>query len=258
MFKFFRSLRKHLLSENKFSKYLLYAIGEIVLVVIGILIALKINTMNENRRLAEEEQVYLSRMNYELAKDSIYFTRRLTDSQQEIANYTTFIRKAYQTQNTLEEFIDLMRLNGYNSEHLSVENATYYEMLNAGKFDLVSSDTLKYQIFDLYRNYDKVEKHVKEFNEFSIVRLHNFGQTIYGGSKYWPPASAAFNRPEMIDPSNWAFINQPNSDGFKMVVETASVYLNKHSTFIGYFELLLNEISTLRNEIRQHLEAKKK
>ena len=48
MIKFFRKIRQKLLTENKFSKYLLYAIGEIVLVVIGILIALQINNWNEN------------------------------------------------------------------------------------------------------------------------------------------------------------------------------------------------------------------
>ncbi|NKI30944.1 DUF6090 family protein [Croceivirga thetidis] len=50
MIKFFRRIRQKLLSENKFSKYLLYAIGEIVLVVIGILIALQINNWNENKK----------------------------------------------------------------------------------------------------------------------------------------------------------------------------------------------------------------
>jgi len=49
MIKFFRRIRQQLLTENKFSKYVLYAIGEIVLVVIGILIALQINTWNEDR-----------------------------------------------------------------------------------------------------------------------------------------------------------------------------------------------------------------
>ena len=50
MIKFFRKIRQKLLSENKFSKYLIYAIGEIVLVVIGILIALQINNWNEERK----------------------------------------------------------------------------------------------------------------------------------------------------------------------------------------------------------------
>ena len=48
MIKFFRKIRRKMLTENKFSKYLIYAIGEIVLVVIGILIALGINNWNQN------------------------------------------------------------------------------------------------------------------------------------------------------------------------------------------------------------------
>ncbi len=54
MIKFFRKIRQRLLTENKFSKYLIYAIGEIILVVIGILIALGINNWNtENQRKNE-------------------------------------------------------------------------------------------------------------------------------------------------------------------------------------------------------------
>ncbi|MBT8293982.1 MAG: hypothetical protein KJN70_11965 [Eudoraea sp.] len=50
MIKFFRKIRQRLLTENKFSKYIMYAIGEIALVVIGILIALQVNNWNENRK----------------------------------------------------------------------------------------------------------------------------------------------------------------------------------------------------------------
>lgn len=50
MIKFFRRIRQRMLTENKFSKYLLYAIGEIVLVVIGILIALHVNNKNEEKK----------------------------------------------------------------------------------------------------------------------------------------------------------------------------------------------------------------
>ncbi len=55
MIKFYRKIRQRLLSENKVSKYLLYAIGEIILVVIGILIALYIN--NNNEKQANEERI---------------------------------------------------------------------------------------------------------------------------------------------------------------------------------------------------------
>ena len=60
MIKFFRKIRQKILTENKFSKYLLYAIGEIVLVVIGILIALQVNNLNEVEKVKDKEVIYLN------------------------------------------------------------------------------------------------------------------------------------------------------------------------------------------------------
>tara|TARA_R110002051_G_scaffold146640_1_gene219355 strand:+ start:6406 stop:7191 length:786 start_codon:yes stop_codon:yes gene_type:complete len=62
MIKFFRKIRQRLLTDNKFSKYLLYAIGEIILVVLGILIALQINNWNEKRKDRLKEQVVLKKL----------------------------------------------------------------------------------------------------------------------------------------------------------------------------------------------------
>ncbi|RPA68537.1 hypothetical protein EF405_08100 [Cyclobacteriaceae bacterium YHN15] len=59
MIKFFRKIRQKLLKENRVTRYLVYALGEIVLVVIGILIALSINTWNENRKDRAMEANYL-------------------------------------------------------------------------------------------------------------------------------------------------------------------------------------------------------
>tara|TARA_R100001230_G_C5637201_1_gene143852 strand:- start:253 stop:984 length:732 start_codon:yes stop_codon:yes gene_type:complete len=63
--KFFRKIRRRLLSEKKFSKYLIYAIGEIVLVVIGILIALQVNNLNEERKLT----LQLNKINQNLIQE---------------------------------------------------------------------------------------------------------------------------------------------------------------------------------------------
>ena len=65
MIKFFRKIRQQLLTENKFSKYLLYAIGEIVLVVIGIMIALQLNNRNQEK----QEQVALNGYLNSIAKN---------------------------------------------------------------------------------------------------------------------------------------------------------------------------------------------
>jgi len=60
MINFFRKIRKKLADDNKPIKYLRYAIGEILLVVIGILIALSINNWNENQKLKKEEMIILA------------------------------------------------------------------------------------------------------------------------------------------------------------------------------------------------------
>lgn len=65
MIKFFRKIRQRLLTENKFSKYLIYAIGEIVLVVIGILIALSINNWNEEKKDKAESVKILKKLQAE-------------------------------------------------------------------------------------------------------------------------------------------------------------------------------------------------
>lgn len=79
MIKFFRKIRYHLMSENKTSSYLKYAIGEIVLVVIGILIALGINNWNENRKAENNNKIMLQKLKEEnqitinfLTDDEVY------------------------------------------------------------------------------------------------------------------------------------------------------------------------------------------
>ncbi len=69
MLKFFRNIRRRLLRESRFTRYLIYAIGEIILVVIGILIALQVNNWNETRKLNIAEQGYLNSLREDVNKD---------------------------------------------------------------------------------------------------------------------------------------------------------------------------------------------
>ena len=66
MIGFFRKIRKQLADDNKPLKYMRYAIGEIVLVVIGILIALSINNWNEQRITKEKERFALEEIKSDL------------------------------------------------------------------------------------------------------------------------------------------------------------------------------------------------
>ena len=84
MIKFFRRIRYNLLEKNQTGQYLKYAIGEIVLVVIGILIALSINNFNEDRILRKKEQTYLKGLQSEFAI-----------SEQKLKNLIEVLRKNY-------------------------------------------------------------------------------------------------------------------------------------------------------------------
>jgi hypothetical protein len=69
MIKFFRKIRGKMLIENKFGKYLVYAVGEIVLVIIGILIALSINNWSENEKLKDTQQNLLKDLKVEMSSN---------------------------------------------------------------------------------------------------------------------------------------------------------------------------------------------
>lgn len=89
MIKLFRHIRQRLVTENKLNKYLLYAIGEIVLVVIGILIALQVNNWNEDRKISRQEQDSLKRLHDEsedivayLAKSVAFYNELINAAEQ--------------------------------------------------------------------------------------------------------------------------------------------------------------------------------
>ena len=81
MIKFFRKIRQNLLSENKFSKYLIYAVGEIVLVVIGILIALQINNWNQERIQKLEEQTIVKNIHTEYLQNKTILKKRIEEAE---------------------------------------------------------------------------------------------------------------------------------------------------------------------------------
>jgi hypothetical protein len=150
MIKFFRKIRQRLLTENKFSKYLLYAIGEITLVVIGILIALQINNWNEDNKNKSAKLIYSKRLLDDISINSVeydYFIKLLSNRQEKISSYRQFIKNGGLT---LEQLNDSLSNYGHFKMGYNPASATYNDLISTGNIVLFSNDE-KDAIFNYYR-----------------------------------------------------------------------------------------------------------
>ncbi len=132
MIKFFRKIRHQLLSRNSISKYLLYAIGEIVLVVIGILIALQINNWNENRKDRNKEQVILE----QLSED---YHANLNQLELKIATRRRMVRSAFEVLEAIDNPNGVERDSLINYIADLTNDPTFDPIQN----DLISSGNLR-------------------------------------------------------------------------------------------------------------------
>ena len=108
MIKFFRKIRQRLLTENKFNKYLLYAIGEIILVMVGILLALQVNNWNESRKDNIKEQQILRQLKEE-------YNANLLQLEQKITHRKKIIEAATQILQYIDQPLDV-NTNNLNSQ----------------------------------------------------------------------------------------------------------------------------------------------
>jgi len=83
MIKFFRKIRQNLLSEGKTTKYFKYAIGEIVLVVIGILIALQINNWNEEKKYQKQLKIKMNSLLGDIGEDALQLKSLIKNLEQQ-------------------------------------------------------------------------------------------------------------------------------------------------------------------------------
>ncbi len=149
MIRFFRTLRQKLLSENRVSKYLLYAFGEIVLVVIGILIALQVNTWNETRREQKIIHSVLVNLKMDVEEDlaSLKQLRELLSRRKENA---TTVLQALEHPDSVKNARDLtvaMTRAGWILNYTPAF-ATYNEIMNSGRLSLITSADLKKAMAD--------------------------------------------------------------------------------------------------------------
>jgi len=109
MLPFFRKIRYRLAQDNKFLQYSRYAIGEIVLVVIGILIALQINNWNERRKEKTLEKEYLAKLRNEVVFN-LKNTKRLLQYHDFVLGNTRLSTKSFVTDisNRLDDLLNAL------------------------------------------------------------------------------------------------------------------------------------------------------
>lgn len=155
MIKFFRQIRQHLLSEGKTGKYLKYALGEIVLVVIGILIALAINNWNEHRKEKAKTRVIYQQLLDDLNEDKAYaeFIINKFESQREAyQNYLEHFKTPGYTRKQMYE--DLLALNS-ESYAINFNISTLESLQNSGEIVLLPPN-LRNKLLDLRRHQQKI------------------------------------------------------------------------------------------------------
>ena len=149
MIKFFRHIRQRLLSENKFGKYLTYAIGEIILVVIGILMALQINNWNESRKEKALAKNYYHRLISDLKADKAYANRYISRVDSSRVLYDNY-RKSYKKPNlSLVEIIQNLGTNDILTLHLEFKTKTIETLINTGDLQLLTP-----KIIDIITEYN--------------------------------------------------------------------------------------------------------
>ena len=181
MINFFRKIRQKLLEQNRASKYLLYALGEIILVVIGILIALQINNWNENEKKRDVELTTLTELKTNLLAD-------IEDMKSDMKVYNTvstssdiimdYIDGKIPFQDSLQIHLGKIPVQG-----IFTPNKATYENLKVIGINLISNDSLRAAISNLYegryfytQKYFETEYQIdqQKFGDFYLKEMEEY------------------------------------------------------------------------------------
>ncbi|PWL39929.1 hypothetical protein DKG77_03625 [Flagellimonas aquimarina] len=145
MSKIFGKIRRTLLKENRFSKYLLYVLGEVVLVVIGILIALQINNWNEARKQSIKEEGLLVALVEDFEENKIRIEEAISKEKDMIEMSKSLIGAMQSDQKDVNtDSIRFWVASGAKSWwKAQFVTGTYDAMVSSGKIEILESDDLK-------------------------------------------------------------------------------------------------------------------
>ncbi len=157
MLKFFRKIRQRLIAEQKISNYLLYALGEIVLVVIGILIALAINNANEQRIKREKEQVYLKGLKEEFETSKLKLEELIRFNRNSYNAATEIVKIMGQKENPSEQKLSELFVTAFAYDiFFNPNNSLLNEMINSGSLKDITNNNLRIKLTNWIATIDDI------------------------------------------------------------------------------------------------------
>ena len=249
MINFFRRIRKQLANDNKPLKYMRYAIGEIILVMVGILLALQVNNWNEQLKNNDLEREFLNGLRADLVIDSTYYSKRIQDAENYIRINRNFIGELYEEQQNYADVQNLFEKLSLYSDLLTIQNSTYQELINEGKFNLIRNRELKSALIDYYRDTEIAEKHIEEFNVFSVNNLLIAVEKIPSMLNLKNKKYMNIGKFDHKFKGQYEFVNDPQSAKFQISENVATLYTTKQMVFLTYYEDLKDQTNYLIESI---------
>ncbi|MCB0471598.1 MAG: hypothetical protein KDC56_00920 [Flavobacteriaceae bacterium] len=149
MIKFFSNIRKKLAAENKVLGYLRYAIGEIVLVVIGILIALQINTWNQNRIDSNEEQDIIAKLHKDFKENKKNIQGFIVTNKNEMnAQMELMGLIGASKEELLKHNLDSLFYVSFGANELYFADNTLKNIMNSGQLNLLKNEDINKLLYD--------------------------------------------------------------------------------------------------------------
>ena len=183
MINFFRKIRQRLLTENKFSKYLIYTIGEIVLVVIGILIALQINNWNEEQKLIRDERIILISLKTDFMSNSEKITNVLQAQSEQKSTIVAYLKYINSDRKIIGDSLALKFWWTTAYRPFYSTDGTLNSLLNSSRIDLVKNNTLKEKLTSYTSDYNIYKDHEEEYENF-VKLLRQFAADHFSFSPY--------------------------------------------------------------------------
>ena len=178
MIKFFRNIRQNLLSEGRTGKYLKYAIGEIVLVMIGILLALQINNWNTARKNNQLQLEYLKGIQNNLKEDKAELNKLFKGDTLKLDAYTYFMKADLKTVSVSEQELIPMIYSALGTYWFEGQNVVFSNLTSSGDLNLIQSESIRIQIQKYYRLFVETEKQESWHNDQILALLKSLPNSI--------------------------------------------------------------------------------